>query len=186
MPRPQLLEPDDAYALWAPGYPARAHNPVMQAEERAMLELMPAALQGQVVLDVGCGSGRYMLHALRRGAPRVTGVDPSPSMLQRAGTELSALPCDAEVVLLQGSLAALPVPAAGARTAGCDRPLTWVRRGAARHLADTRAPKPPVGSGGTVGSIVLGLCVWQWAASVRCCPRTARATHVGFLREKHG
>lgn len=119
MPRPQLLEPDDAYALWAAGYPARAHNPVMQAEERAMLELMPAALQGQVVLDVGCGSGRYMLHALRRGAARVTGVDPSPSMLQRAGTELDTLAHDAEVVLLQGSLAALPVPAAHADLTVC-------------------------------------------------------------------
>ena len=99
MPRPQLLEPDDAYALWAPGYPARAHNPVMQAEERAMLELMPAALQGQVVLDVGCGSGRYMLHALRRGAPRVTGVDPSPSMLQRADTAARADNCHKVAVL---------------------------------------------------------------------------------------
>jgi malonyl-CoA O-methyltransferase len=119
MSRPQLLAPDDAYALWADAYPARAHNPVMQAEERAMLELMPAALQGQAMLDVGCGSGRYMLHALRRGAPRVTGVDPSPPMLQRAGAELKAFSGDAEVVLLQGSLAALPVPAAHADLTVC-------------------------------------------------------------------
>jgi malonyl-CoA O-methyltransferase len=111
MSRPSTLNPAEAYALWAGSYPAYAHNPVMQAEERAMLGLMPATLQGQTVLDVGCGSGRYMLHALRRGATRVTGVDLSPEMLQRAGAELSALPPDAgaEIELVQGSLAALPV-----------------------------------------------------------------------------
>ncbi|MFZ0872889.1 MAG: class I SAM-dependent methyltransferase [Rhodanobacter sp.] len=112
MSRPSTLNPAEAYALWAPSYPAHAHNPVMQAEERAMLGLMPATLPGQAVLDVGCGSGRYMLHALRRGAARVIGVDLSPEMLQRAGAELSALPPDpdAEIELVQGSLSALPVP----------------------------------------------------------------------------
>ena len=111
MSRPSILNPAEAYALWARSYPAHAHNPVMHAEERAMLGLMPAVLQGQAVLDVGCGSGRYILHALRRGATRVTGVDLSPEMLQRAGAELSELPpdVDAEIELVQGSLAALPV-----------------------------------------------------------------------------
>lgn len=84
-----VLDPVDAYALWASAYPPHAHNPVMLAEERAMLGLMPALLQGQHVLDAGCGSGRYMVHALRRGARHVTGVDLSPQMLQRAGSELA-------------------------------------------------------------------------------------------------
>jgi len=114
-----LLEPREAYMLWAPGYPAHAHNPVMRAEERAMLGLMPEALRGQGVLDVGCGSGRYMLHALRRGAARVTGVDLSPHMLERAGTELAALHADAPVALVQGSLAALPLPDARADLTVC-------------------------------------------------------------------
>src|SRR3546814_10942320 len=64
MPDLMLLEPGTAYSLWAPSYPPRAHNPVMQAEERAMLALMPDTLHGKTVLDAGCGSGRYMLHAL--------------------------------------------------------------------------------------------------------------------------
>jgi malonyl-CoA O-methyltransferase len=121
MSRPSILNPAEAYALWASSYPAHAHNPVMHAEERAMLGLMPATLQGQAVLDVGCGSGRYMLHALRRGATRVTGVDLSPEMLQRAAAELSALPPDAdtEVELMQGSLTALPVPDALADLTVC-------------------------------------------------------------------
>jgi len=119
MSRQPLLEPREAYALWATSYPAHAHNPVMRAEERAMLGLMPGALRGQAVLDVGCGSGRYMLHALRRGAARVTGVDLSPHMLARAGSELAALHADAPVALVQGSLAALPLPDAQADLTVC-------------------------------------------------------------------
>lgn len=119
MTHPSMLEPVEAYALWASSYPAHAHNPVMQAEERAMLGLMPSGLQGQAVLDVGCGSGRYMLHALRRGAARVIGVDLSPQMLERAGMELATFQSDAEIDLVQGSLAALPVPDARANLTIC-------------------------------------------------------------------
>ncbi|HJW07427.1 MAG TPA: methyltransferase domain-containing protein, partial [Rhodanobacter sp.] len=97
-----VLEPRAAYALWATSYPAHAHNPVMQAEERALLALMPASLRGQTVLDAGCGSGRYMLHALRRGAARVTEVDLSSPMLKRAEAELSALHTGVPITLVQG------------------------------------------------------------------------------------
>jgi malonyl-CoA O-methyltransferase len=109
MSRPPTLEPAPAYALWAPAYPAHAHNPVMQAEERAMLELMPDALHGQAVLDAGCGSGRYMLHALRRGAVRVTGVDLSAQMLERAGASLGAYAPGVRIERVRGSVAALPI-----------------------------------------------------------------------------
>jgi malonyl-CoA O-methyltransferase len=71
------------------------------------------------VLDAGCGSGRYMLHALRRGAACVTGVDLSPQMLERASAELGALHAGATVALVQGSLAALPVPDARADLTVC-------------------------------------------------------------------
>ncbi|HEV7122100.1 MAG TPA: class I SAM-dependent methyltransferase [Rhodanobacter sp.] len=117
--RPSMLVPAEAYALWASSYPAHAHNPVMQAEERAMLGLMPDTLLGEAVLDVGCGSGRYILHALRRGAARVIGVDLSRQMLARAATELAALQPAAEVDLVRGNLAALPVPDARASLTIC-------------------------------------------------------------------
>lgn len=38
-------------------------------------------LQGKTVLDVGCGSGPYIVEALKRGASWVTGIDPAPNML---------------------------------------------------------------------------------------------------------
>jgi malonyl-CoA O-methyltransferase len=114
MSRPPILDPLEAYALWAPHYPAHAHNPVMQAEERAMLALMPGSLDGYSVLDAGCGSGRYVLHALGRGATRVTGVDASPAMLDRAAEELAKLPAGATVELVQGDVTHLPMPNAWA------------------------------------------------------------------------
>jgi malonyl-CoA O-methyltransferase len=119
MPGPKTLEPAAAYALWAATYPAQSHNPLMHAEERAVLELMPAALQGQAVLDVGCGSGRYMLHALRRGAARISGVDLSPQMLQRAHVELEPFRNGTDITLLQGDLTALPVADAWADLTVC-------------------------------------------------------------------
>jgi cyclopropane fatty-acyl-phospholipid synthase-like methyltransferase len=38
-------------------------------------------LKGKTVLDIGCGSGPYVLEALKRGASWVTAVDPAPNML---------------------------------------------------------------------------------------------------------
>jgi len=38
-------------------------------------------LTGKSVLDIGCGSGPYVIEALRRGAHHVTAVDPAPGML---------------------------------------------------------------------------------------------------------
>ncbi len=114
-----MLEPAAAYSLWAPSYPPHAHNPVMQAEERAMLALMPEALHGQSVLDAGCGSGRYLLHALHRGAARVTGVDLSPEMLARADTALRDESREVPIALLAGSIDALPVADACADLTVC-------------------------------------------------------------------
>jgi len=38
-------------------------------------------LRGKTILDIGCGSGPYVIEALRRGAQCVTAVDPAPGML---------------------------------------------------------------------------------------------------------
>ena len=38
-------------------------------------------LSEKTVLDIGCGSGPYVIEALRRGARWVTAVDPAPGML---------------------------------------------------------------------------------------------------------
>jgi malonyl-CoA O-methyltransferase len=119
MSRIEMLEPREAYGLWAASYPPHAHNPVMRAEERAMLALLPTDLRGRAVLDAGCGSGRYLLHALGRGASRVTGVDLCVEMLERAGRELAASGHGGEIELVQGNLERLPVPDASVDLAIC-------------------------------------------------------------------
>lgn len=96
----QSLDPQSAYALWAPTYPARPHNKLMEVEQAAMLELL-ADVSAKTVLDAGCGTGRY-LDLLRRRNAFAIGVDSSPAMLSRV-TGASALIC--------GDLYALPFTA---------------------------------------------------------------------------
>jgi SAM-dependent methyltransferase len=45
-------------------------------------------LTGKTVLDIGCGSGPYVVEALNRGAEWVTAVDPAPNMLALVGKRL--------------------------------------------------------------------------------------------------
>lgn len=47
-------------------------------------------LKDKSVLDIGCGSGPYMVEALKRGAHHVTGLDPAPRMLDLARRRLEA------------------------------------------------------------------------------------------------
>jgi malonyl-CoA O-methyltransferase len=54
----------------------------MELEHAAVLALLPD-VRGQMALDAGCGSGRYLRELVDRGA-RATGIDLSPAMLKRA------------------------------------------------------------------------------------------------------
>jgi len=80
----------DAYAQWAASYPPYAHNALMQTEQRAMLDLLPD-VSGCMVLDLACGTGRYGLLALERGAKAALGLDNSPAMLGANGLQQRAL-----------------------------------------------------------------------------------------------
>jgi malonyl-CoA O-methyltransferase len=77
---PRTLGSVEAYSHWAANYPPRAHNPLMAAEQAAMLELLPP-LEDLTVLDLACGTGRYGLIARELGAGRVISVDNSRAML---------------------------------------------------------------------------------------------------------
>jgi malonyl-CoA O-methyltransferase len=153
-----ILSPAAAYALWAASYPPQAHNPLMLAEERAMLALLPADLRGRAVLDAGCGSGRYLLHTMRRNARRVLGVDLSAEMLARArgwgvgswglGTSASTNPQPPSPIpwLVQASLEALPLRNAWADLTVCGLTIGHIERLDAA-LAELRRVTQP---GGTI------------------------------------
>lgn len=72
----------DAYERWAPTYAPDPHNPLMRAEQGAMLALWPD-VAGRRTLDLACGSGRYVKLLVEAGAGDVTAVDFSWSMLKR-------------------------------------------------------------------------------------------------------
>src|SRR5271167_3274107 len=72
----------EAYERWAPLYPPVAHNPLMRAEQRFMLEAWPN-VEGKRVLDLACGSGRYS-HLLRQAnAAQVVALDFCLPMLEQ-------------------------------------------------------------------------------------------------------
>lgn len=77
------LANEAAYDLWAQSYPPLPHNPLMRAEQAAVLELLPD-VTGRRVLDLACGSGRYGLLLQEQGACMVVGSDLSAGMLARA------------------------------------------------------------------------------------------------------
>jgi ubiquinone/menaquinone biosynthesis C-methylase UbiE len=74
-----------AYRRWAPVYPPVAHNPLMRAEERAMLERLPGVAD-KAILDLACGSGRYTQHLAQMGAAKVVALDFCVPMLERVAS----------------------------------------------------------------------------------------------------
>ncbi len=92
----------EAYARWAASYPPHAHNALMQAEQTALLALLPP-IEGLRVLDLACGTGRYARLAQARGA-QVIGLDNSAAMLKAGALPLSALASAEALPLATGSI----------------------------------------------------------------------------------
>lgn len=104
-----MLEPQAAYELWAATYPPYPHNALMALEQQTLLSLLPD-VTGAIVIDAGCGTGRYLRLLRARGATAI-GVDLSASMLARALA-------DGETVA-RGHLCALPIDSASVDLVVC-------------------------------------------------------------------
>lgn len=100
-PSAPTLNSIEAYTRWAANYPPHAHNALMQTEQQTMLALLPE-VSGKIILDLACGTGRYALQALERGAKQTIGLDNSMAMLQANPSEQRAL----------STSEALPLPSA--------------------------------------------------------------------------
>lgn len=69
-----------------------------------------ADIRGQRILDVGCGSGPYIIEALKRGAHLVTGIDPAPNMLSLARLRIrQGRYADERCLLIEGKFPGGPV-----------------------------------------------------------------------------
>jgi cytosine/adenosine deaminase-related metal-dependent hydrolase/ubiquinone/menaquinone biosynthesis C-methylase UbiE len=96
------VSPSEAFDTWAQVYDEQP-NPLLLLEQRFLSQMLPD-VGGLDVLDVGCGTGRW-LQLLASHAPRsLIGVDASAQMLHRAATKLGPA---ADIRL--GSCTALPV-----------------------------------------------------------------------------
>jgi malonyl-CoA O-methyltransferase len=79
-----LLSPVEAYRLWAGSWDSCA-SPIVELERRYLTAWLQD-LRGRIFIDVGCGTGRWMSHALWAGA-RTFGVDLSFEMLREAAAK---------------------------------------------------------------------------------------------------
>ena len=98
-----MLPAQEAYALWASTYD-QTPNPLLLLEERFLAPVLSTFAHRDIV-DLGCGTGRWLQH-LEASAPRsLTGVDSSPAMLAEARKK-----CRKSTALIQASSAAIPLP----------------------------------------------------------------------------
>jgi cytosine/adenosine deaminase-related metal-dependent hydrolase/ubiquinone/menaquinone biosynthesis C-methylase UbiE len=92
-----------AFAAWSRVYDTQA-NPLLVLEERFLRRLLPS-VDGKDILDVGCGTGRWLEYFSHRGTPRsLWGVDSSDDMLAVARRKSLA-----DASLLQTQLPLLPL-----------------------------------------------------------------------------
>lgn len=87
----QTLSTLGLYERWAPMYPPVSHNPLMRAEQRAMIELWPD-VDARRALDLACGTGRYARCLAEAKAAEVIALDFSTAMLRQvsAGSPVCA------------------------------------------------------------------------------------------------
>jgi malonyl-CoA O-methyltransferase len=81
---PILVDPVEGHRLWAPGYDSDL-NPLLSLERR-ILHPHLGKLRGKFVLDVGCGTGRWLTFASESGA-HVAGLDLTREMLVQAAVK---------------------------------------------------------------------------------------------------
>jgi cytosine/adenosine deaminase-related metal-dependent hydrolase/ubiquinone/menaquinone biosynthesis C-methylase UbiE len=72
----------EGYGLWSRMYDQDC-NPFLSFEQRFLRCLLPS-VEGKDVLDLGCGTGRWLEYFVRQKPHSLVGVDSSPEMLERA------------------------------------------------------------------------------------------------------
>ncbi len=95
-----VLDSNAAHALWAQTYDDGL-NPLLVLEERCLEPLIPG-LKGRRVLDLACGTGRWLKRLLEREPCLAVGLDVSQEMLKVASakTQLNGRLARANVLAL--------------------------------------------------------------------------------------
>jgi len=82
---PACVAVKEAYERWAPTYD-QSSNPLLSLEERKLADLIPQ-LRGKRLLDLACGTGRWIEKLSSQGMDMGVGVDFSAAMLRVAQTK---------------------------------------------------------------------------------------------------
>ncbi|MGA8272587.1 MAG: methyltransferase domain-containing protein [Candidatus Sulfotelmatobacter sp.] len=82
-PEVACVSVQEGYERWAENYD-QTPNPLLALEERYLRKVL-SDVAGSSVLDLGCGTGRWLTGLLARGAGPVVGIDLSAAMLKVAG-----------------------------------------------------------------------------------------------------
>ncbi len=115
---PALINAREGYQLWAGSYD-QGPNPLLSLETRT-LESRLEPLRGRVLIDVACGTGRWMAVACEKGA-RAYGVDLSAEMLRVGKSKPGLGGC-----LVRGDACHLPFADACADVVMCSFALGYV------------------------------------------------------------
>jgi len=120
-------------------------------------------MPGRSVLDVGCGSGRYIVPALHMGASRVVGIDLSQAMLDLAGDQArqEAERCEGTVELLCGDFLSTPI----------GQPLDYaIVMGVMDYVSDAAAFLGKLKDSFTEKAVIsfpVSENIWKWQRKVR-------------------
>lgn len=135
-PGVRRLSVREGYGLWAASYDADP-NPLLALEERQIELLFPDTRQKDVI-DLGCGTGRWLRKCLRRGARSALGVDFTPQMLGRAARDP-----DLKNQLVLGDCLSLPLRPQMADLIVCSFTLGHIHDldGLAREIARISRPR---------------------------------------------
>jgi len=80
------IAPREGYRLWSRVYDTEP-NPLLTLEERFLEALLPS-VTGLDVVDLGCGTGRWLARLATRNPASLVGVDFSAEMLEQAEHKL--------------------------------------------------------------------------------------------------
>jgi glycosyltransferase involved in cell wall biosynthesis/ubiquinone/menaquinone biosynthesis C-methylase UbiE len=124
------MDPTQAYDLWSATYDDEIDNPLLFLDDQLLSNLLagvPAvSIEGKVIADVGCGTGRHWRWLLAQRPARLIGFDVSTGMLARLGAKYPG----AEVHKLDG------YPLADTPDGSCDLVISTLTLG---YLADPDA-----------------------------------------------
>jgi cytosine/adenosine deaminase-related metal-dependent hydrolase/SAM-dependent methyltransferase len=177
------ITPREGYRLWSRVYDSQP-NPLLALEERFLETLLPP-ISGLDVVDLGCGTGRWLARFMSRDPKSLVGVDFSAEMLEQAERKLGGA-----ARLLVGDCENVPLFSACADLVVCSFVGSYIQ-----NLGDfTKQIRRILRPGGSafftdLHPATVAKCGWRRGFSIdgahldiATCPRPIEETLLSFER----